>query len=125
MNTDKLIELLGKKEFVEELVSKKTVEDAKAFIKANGLECTDEDAKDVMLFLAKTFIEEGTAEKMDLNDMDAVAGGSASGIVKSINNMAGGVFQMLMLQNQVKVGLVTTAVDGLIGLGEEIYNMFT
>lgn len=82
MNTEKLNAFLTNEASLAKLICCKTVGEGQECLKAAGIDCTPEETYNLMMSVKEAF-DKQVAEggKMDLDDMDAVAGGANTTMV--------------------------------------------
>lgn len=123
MNKENLKKALTNEECLKGLFEKNTLEEARDYLNTFGVDCnTDEEMQAILIGLGKVANEEKKDETMDLDDMEAVAGGNA--VVNLLINGVNTANTLYQTYVATQVQLVGLAVDSVVSLGEDIYHLF-
>ena len=76
MNEERVKELFGDEEFVKELLTKETAEEAQAFLAENDIEMSVEDLCGIMEKVNASLEDSDEDETLEDDDLEDVAGGS-------------------------------------------------
>lgn len=122
MNKENLKKVMSDEACVKALFEKATLEEARDYLNTFDVDCTTEDVQGILVAVDK-IIKENKSETMNLDDMEAVAGGN--GVVNVLNKAVNTASTLYTTYIATQVQLAGLAVDSIVSLGEDLYHLFT